>query len=99
MTDYSKLPSSLAPGMQRYLEQGVQPGSFLTAVICNNLKEAFVKADDFNQELMFEIVKWMYNEIPRLCWGSPARVENWMKRFGKEVREPLPQFPEMKNNG
>jgi hypothetical protein len=94
MIDYSKLPGSLAPGMERYIEQGIQPGSFLTAVVCNNLKESFMRADDFNQQLMFEIVSWMYNEAPMTCWGSPSRVRKWIGGFNQEIHERLPEFPE-----
>ena len=94
MMNYSKLPGSLAPGMERYIEHGIQPGSFLTAVLCNNLKESFAQADDFNQQLMFEIVSWMYNEAPLMCWGSPARVRKWIKEYSREVIERLPEFPE-----
>ena len=92
--DYSELPGSLVPSMQRYIEHGVQPGRFLTAVICNNLKESFAQADDYNQELMFDIVKWMYNKAPMVCWGSPSRMRKWIQSFGRDVIETLPEFPE-----
>ncbi len=91
MQNYEELPASLVSGMRLYIEQGVQPGGFLTAVICNNLKESFMRADAFNQHLMFEIVKWMYNEAPSLCWGSPARMKHWIEQSGKEIHEPLPE--------
>ena len=91
MLNYDKLPSGLVPGMQLYIEEGVQPGSFLTAVLCNNLRESFAKADDFNQKLMFEIVKWMWNEIPATCWGSPKAVLKWMQKFDRGLTERLPK--------
>lgn len=95
MPDYNAMPSpNLRPGLQLYIERGIQPGDFLTAVICNNLKEAFARADCQNQDLMLQIVAWMYNESPALCWGSPYRMRRWMKKFGTTPR-PLPQFPGM----
>ena len=94
MIKYEELPGALGPGMKRYIEQGIQPGRFLTAVICNNLKESFAQADDFNQELMFDIVKWMYNEAPIDCWGSPSRMRRWIKDHDGVIVEGLPEFPE-----
>ena len=91
MLNYSKLPGSLVPGMTRYIEHGIQPGRFLTCVLCNNLKESFAQADDYNQVLMFDIVKWIYNEAPMTCWGSPARVKKWIKSFDRDVIERLPK--------
>ena len=91
MLNYSELPEGLASGMERYIEEGIQPGSFLTAVICNNLREAFARADDNNQKLMFDIVKWMYNEAPSHCWGSPALVLKWVQKFDRGLVERLPK--------
>ncbi len=75
--DYSGLPESLRGGVQRYIEEGSMPGGFLTAVLENNLMESFSRADEVNQVLMFQIVKWFYNDAPRGCWGSKEAVKNW----------------------
>ncbi len=52
-------------------------GSFVQAVLENNLKEAFGKADENNREALFEIVSYCYNKIPAGCWGSKENVEAW----------------------
>ena len=77
--NYSKLPSHIQKGVQRYIEHGVKPGDFLTAVICNDLKESFARADETNIERMFDIVSFFYNEAPLWCWGSPERMKNWIE--------------------
>ena len=82
--DYSKLPSHIQGGVKRYIENGVKPGDFLTAVICNDLKESFGRADKTNIERMFDIVSFFYNEAPGGCWGSKGRMKDWMKRGGWE---------------
>jgi len=66
-------------GMQRYIEKGIAPGDFLTAVICNDLTESFARADDINRGIMFDIVCFMYNEAPSLCWGSREIMDAWIK--------------------
>ena len=83
MQNYSKLPVGLQDGMQRYVEHGILPGDFLTAVLENNLSTAVFRADDNNIKLIPEIVKWIFNEIPQHSWGSPIVVEEWTAKFAK----------------
>ena len=75
---YDLLPPSLRGGMELYIEQGVPPGHFLTAVVENDLRGACARADDVNRHLLWEIVDWIYNEAPSPCWGSPAKVSAWL---------------------
>lgn len=78
--NYEKLPAEgLRDGLKLYIEQGYEPGSFLMAVLENNLAESFARADNINRYLMFEIVSWLYNEVPMACWGSKERVKAWME--------------------
>lgn len=48
MLDYTRLPVHIRGGAKRYIEHGVRPGSFLTAVIRNDLIHAMRYADDIN---------------------------------------------------
>lgn len=85
---YELLPEHLRGGVQRYIEHGIQPGHFLTAVICNDLIEACGRADETCKRELFNIVKWFYNEAPVLCWKSPERMLAWMEaRRDDEARE------------
>jgi hypothetical protein len=77
--NYEGLPQSLRGGMRRYIDDRVEPGAFLVAVLRNDLSEACARADDSNRHRLFEIVRWIYNEAPGLCWGSPAAVEAWLE--------------------
>jgi hypothetical protein len=70
--------------MQRWIEAGIQPGSFLSSVIANDLKEAFRCADDQNAAGMRGIVSWFYNQCPMTAWGSVAKAEAWAARFGRQ---------------
>lgn len=80
MSNYDLLPEGIRGGVQRYVEHGVPPGGFLTAVICNDLKESFVRADENNIRRMFDIVSFFYNEVPINCWGSKERMLTWMEQ-------------------
>ncbi len=80
--DYSTFPGHCEGGMRRWIENAIPPGHFLTAVLENNLKEAIGRADDVNQRLLPDIVKWIYNNAPFMCWGSPEKVKEWQARGG-----------------
>ncbi len=66
--------------LKRYVDQRIETGSFLRAVLENNLKEAFGRADHINIGRMFEIVQYCYNEIPKNCWGSEEAVKEWLDK-------------------
>ena len=68
-------------GVDRYLNHGVQPGSFLTALFSNDLKRAFGKADEANTAAMREWVGFMYNDMPSTSQGSLVAVRAWIARF------------------
>ena len=84
MLNYQTMPASMRPGTQLYIEKGILPGSFLRAVISNDLKESFAQADEINQRRMFEIVKWWYLEAPSPCWGSEEKMLAWHHNGGLE---------------
>ena len=76
--DYDRIPENLMGGLKRYIEQKVLPGSFLTAVLENNLSEAVGRADIRSLYILPIIVCWLYNEAPGSCWGSPEKVKAWV---------------------
>jgi len=83
MTDWhAKLASSPIPrymhgGIVRWIEHGLAPGDFLTAILSNDLRGACERADDTNRHFLFEYVFWLYNHAPAACWGSPERFRAW----------------------
>lgn len=84
MLNYSGLPEHIQKGVRLYIEQGIPTGDFLRAVIENNLRESFARADHINGPRLQEIVQWFHWEAPSLCWGSPQRRLDWMRRFARE---------------
>jgi len=88
--DYSGLPESLRDGMKMYLELGYVPGSFLTAVLENNLSKAVNAADSANMILLPRIVMWVYLQVPQGAWGSREQVLEWVRLKKEEIRDPRP---------
>jgi hypothetical protein len=69
-------------GLRRYIEHGISPGSFLTAVLSNDLRGAFECADDENRQIIEWYVRFLYNYAPSGCWGSRARFDVWCAHGG-----------------
>ena len=88
------LPSHMQDGMRRYIENGIPGGSFMTAVLENNLVRAFGAGDMMNQANMKSWAEFLYNYAPSQCWGSPVKVEEWCRAGGlngiRKIQTPEP---------
>lgn len=80
--DLKALPVNLRGGAERWINNGIIPGSFLRAVIENDLKGAFGRADENSRNNLFHIVAFFYNNAPSECWGSVDKVKEWAKTGG-----------------
>ncbi len=78
------IPDYMIGGIQRFIKQGVIPGGFLSAVLENNMKEAYVFADENNISNFPAYMNFLYNEVPSECWGSPEKVKAWSKMKREE---------------
>ena len=82
------IPERMLPALNRYVKHGIVPGSFLYAVLCNDLKEAVACADDENIQQLPEYVRYLYNNVPSPCWGSVERVNAWIKDKNPNTSSP-----------
>lgn len=83
--NYAKIPVDyMVDGVRLYIERGIPPGHFLTALFSNDLKESFKRADDANTAKMREWVGFVYWEMPWGSQGSPAHVSAWIDAGGLE---------------
>lgn len=73
MIDYTNIPEHMQDAARRYIEHGIAPGSFLTAVICNDLFGAVGIADEINRAAMWRWCLFFYNEAPSMCLGKPSQ--------------------------
>jgi hypothetical protein len=73
------IPGYMHNGIVQYIANGVIPGDFLRAVICNDLKKAVHHADDTNKVLLHLYVIFFYNYSPAPCQGSYEKMMEWVK--------------------
>lgn len=86
--DWSLIPEHMRGGLRLYIEEGIEPGSFLTAVLCNDLRGAVGKADHINIHRIVEWMQFLYNHAPAGCWGSKENYEAWIKHGGMRGEAP-----------
>jgi hypothetical protein len=99
--DYSLIEQEGLPNMvgsvRRYIEDGLEPGGFLSAVINNDLKNAFLYADAHNYDKIGFWANWFYTQVPSKCWGSERAMISWIRCGGlnglKKHREPTTESP------
>ena len=78
-TRYHLIRQNIIEGINRYVLRHQPTGDFLMAVLTNNLKEAFGRADEDNRQVLHEIVGYVYNEIPGVCQGSAEKYKAWIQ--------------------
>ena len=92
MRNYDSVPRHMRAAIQNYLEDGQRPGGFLTALLSNDLMEAFNRADPANPQPMRAWVHFLRNELPIDSYGSPENFNRWIERGG--VQGNVPQVAE-----
>ena len=85
--DYSGLPEHMRNGAKLYIESGILPGSFMTAIISNDLATACATADSINKERIYEICSWFYLMAPSDCYGSSDKMNAWIQKKRLERKE------------
>ena len=78
------IPERMMGGIERYINHGITPGHFLTAVLKNDLMEAISHGDLENQKNLVAYAGYLYNEAPTACYGSPEKVKAWVKSKSQE---------------
>ena len=84
--DAYAIPDHNHEGLLNYFNYGILPGSFLQAVLRNDLRDAYGRADYINRQFIGDIVSWLEMHAPSLSWGSEESVQAWVARF----KEPEP---------
>lgn len=94
--DYSLIPNkSMVTGFKNYVEHGIAPGHFMTALLSNNLTGSFQYADSNNMKLLTESsldedgccklappwIDWLFYRIPSPLWGSKEAVDLHCKKM------------------
>lgn len=79
------LPEYTREGLVDYLRYGIPPGSFLSAVLSNDLYEAVKRGDHECQGALAAFVIVLANDAPIDAWGDREAVRAWIRR-GQELR-------------
>lgn len=79
-----KIPAHMREALSEYIARGRPVGDFLRAVLSNDLRGAMARADSINAEHLRDYVHFLFNTAPAGCWGSPAKVDAWIKLRGLE---------------
>jgi hypothetical protein len=75
--NYAIIPLGAQASMKQYLEIGCPVGSFLQAVLSNDLKTACERADHINRYHLFDYILFLANNAPAIAWGSPDAYDYW----------------------
>ena len=73
------LPEHLRESIDAYVKDGRPTGSFLQAVIENDLARAVSLADDDNLGLIHVIVNYLHWECVSSCWGGERQYKKWIE--------------------
>ena len=74
------VPENISGALVRYIVDGLKPGSGLSAILSNDLKEAIACCDDDSWDSVREVVRWLYHYAPTDCYGSAEKVQAWDQR-------------------
>ena len=86
------IPQHTLAALDRYVNNRILPGGFLTAVLSNDLFGAVAHADKENKSALPEICQYIYNELPGNCWGSKDIMWQWVeKQFYQSFKESQPK--------
>jgi len=89
--NYELIPHHMMQSIKRYVENRIECGGFLNAVLCNDLKGACGMADGYNIKIIPTYACYLVNHVPASCWGSNEAVSIWIsnKRDGVKMENVL----------
>lgn len=85
-----QIPHHMWEPLTRYIERHEPVGHFLTALLSNDLREAWNRADASNARVLHVFVAYLNQHAPEECWGSPAKVDLWIDRESDLGPDPHP---------
>ena len=78
MSNESKCPVHLQKGVDRYVNERLETGGFLRAVLENDLTGALNHADPESRECLYEVWDYVNETVPPQAWGGRMEVLNWL---------------------
>ena len=78
------VPAHMWDTVKLYFIRRIPGGSFITALLSNDLMGAFGRADDVNARAMQNWCQFLYNYAPSGSYGSPDAVRDWLRAKDNE---------------
>lgn len=82
----SVVPTHLQPGLLRWVEEGIHPGGFLSAVLANDLINAVFRADELSLLGLPSLARFLSQYAPSGSYGSPKALKNWPEFIAAQNR-------------
>jgi hypothetical protein len=73
------VPEHLVEGLALYVAHGFRPGSFLQAVLANDLMDAVNRGDEDSRAGLVALCVFISHALPAQCHGSRERVAAWIE--------------------
>lgn len=73
-----RIPTSTFQALERFLFHGIPTGGFLRAVMENDLRGSFERADEENRANPFATLCFLVNAMPSITWGSAENIDAWL---------------------
>jgi hypothetical protein len=77
-----ELPEWTHEELLDYIHRGQFCGSFLEAILSNDLKQAVNRCMQHEMEFIPRFIIFLTNHAPMGCWGSPENYDQWRKIGG-----------------
>lgn len=73
------IPARTKEAIDRYVNEGIEPGGFTKAVLMNDLCAAVMRADETNSANLKDIVQYVYDTVPIAAFGSSKTIDMWIR--------------------
>jgi hypothetical protein len=81
---YGGVPEGVQVSLWNYLAYGLEPGSFVRAVLENNFLMAATRADHVSEQCLKSLAIWVINKMPYGSHGNAEAMQSWMAKTDEE---------------
>lgn len=77
----SGLPDVSQAALKNYFLYGLEPGGFLTSLLCDQSWTIVIaRADHWNKPYLGKYFEWLGVYAPKDSWGSVEAVKSWLNK-------------------
>ena len=73
----AELPEHLAGAIDRFVDQRLQPGDCLRALLAYDMREYNRRADNATMAASPALIRYIFNTVPEHACGSYLAVDSW----------------------